>query len=105
MQALIKRKGRLDIRPHDILHAVDGGKAPEIIDCGAAGSYTAPQRFDGDIEPDLIAILEGLKAAGCFTEIIGWRTRVFVPNDERREEIVARVLARYGRTAGERDAA
>lgn len=44
--------------------------------------------------------LEGLKAAGCFTEIIAWRTRVFIPNDERREEVIARVLARFGRSAG-----
>lgn len=40
--------------------------------------------------------LDGLKAAGCFTEIIQWRTRAFAPNDARRTEIVARILARYG---------
>lgn len=36
--------------------------------------------------------LDQLKAAGCFTEIIAWKTRVFVPDDARRREILAHVL-------------
>jgi hypothetical protein len=40
--------------------------------------------------------LGGLKAMGCFAEIIDWRTRVFVPNDDRAEAIIARILARHG---------
>lgn len=40
--------------------------------------------------------LEGLKASGCFTEIIQWRTRVFIPDDDRRGEIIDRLLARFG---------
>lgn len=39
-------------------------------------------------------LCEQLKAAGCFTEIISWRRRVFIPADERQGAVIAeRVLA------------
>jgi hypothetical protein len=39
-------------------------------------------------------LCEQLKAAGCFTEIISWRRRVFVPTDETRgPEVLAAVVA------------
>jgi hypothetical protein len=39
-------------------------------------------------------LCEQLKAAGCFTEIIAWRRRVFIPSDERQGTAVTeRVLA------------
>jgi len=108
--------------------------APLLAACGVGGAgshITAPDVIDAMKRSERIALqgeafiacarvmdrerievrdyppswLEGLKAAGCFTEIISWRTRVFVPNDERREEIVARVLARFGRAAGVANAA
>jgi hypothetical protein len=44
--------------------------------------------------------LEALKASGCFSEIIQWRTRVFIPDDDRRGEIVARLLARFAASDG-----
>jgi C-terminal domain on Strawberry notch homologue len=37
--------------------------------------------------------LDALKSAGCFTEIIAWKTRVFVPDSARHAEILSRVLA------------
>lgn len=38
--------------------------------------------------------LPGLKACGCFTEIIQWRTRVFAPVGDA--QVLERVIARYG---------
>ena len=38
--------------------------------------------------------LPGLKARGCFTEIIQWRTRVFVPVGDAR--VLDRVIDRFG---------
>ena len=40
--------------------------------------------------------LPGLKACGCFTEIIQWRTRVFAPVGDGCEAVLDRVIARYG---------
>jgi hypothetical protein len=45
----------------------------------------------GDISDGLC---EQLKAAGCFTEIISWRRRVFIPTDEPRgPEVLEAVVA------------
>jgi hypothetical protein len=38
-------------------------------------------------------LCEQLKAAGCFTEIISWRRRLFIPTDEQRgSEVIDAVL-------------
>ena len=47
--------------------------------------------------------LPGLKALGCFTEVIQWRTRVFIPVDGA--EVLARVLAEHPVGASAADAA
>jgi hypothetical protein len=39
------------------------------------------------------AALPGLKALGCFTEVIQWKTRVFIPVDGI--DVLARVLAEH----------
>ena len=49
------------------------------------------------------AALPGLKALGCFTEVIQWKTRVFIPVDGT--EVLARVLAEYPVGASAADAA
>ena len=50
-----------------------------------------------EVEDAPAPLVESLKAVGCFTEIIQWRTRVFVPFDpEAREEsgvVIEKVLA------------
>lgn len=39
------------------------------------------------------ALCDQLKAAGCFTEIISWRRRVFIPSNERMgTEVIEKVL-------------
>ena len=47
--------------------------------------------------------LPGLKALGCFTEVIQWKTRVFIPVDGT--EALARVLAAHPVGANAADAA
>jgi hypothetical protein len=50
-------------------------------------------------------LVASLKAAGCFTEIIQWRTRVFVPFDPKVQEgsgvVIEKVLAILPVTGGE----
>jgi hypothetical protein len=49
------------------------------------------------------AALPGLKAMGCFTEVIQWKTRVFIPVDGI--DVLARVLAEHPVGASAADAA
>jgi predicted RNA methylase len=49
------------------------------------------------------AALPGLKAMGCFTEVIQWKTRVFIPVDGA--DVLARVLAEHPVGASAADAA
>jgi len=58
-----------------------------------------------EVEDAPAPLVESLKAAGCFTEIIQWRTRVFVPFDPEGREgsgaVIERVLAILPVTSGE----
>ncbi len=45
-----------------------------------------------EVEDAPAPLVESLKAAGCFTEIIQWRTRVFVPFDPEAREVSAGVI-------------
>jgi hypothetical protein len=49
------------------------------------------------------AALSGLKAMGCFTEVIQWKTRVFIPVADT--DVLARVLAEHPVGASAADAA
>jgi hypothetical protein len=49
------------------------------------------------------AALPGLKAMGCFTEVIQWKTRVFIPVDGI--EVLTRILAEHPVGAGTSEAA
>jgi len=50
-----------------------------------------------EVEDAPAPLVESLKAAGCFTKIIQWRTRVFVPFDPEAREgsraVIEKVLA------------
>ena len=50
-----------------------------------------------EVEDTPVPLLDSLKAAGCFTEIIQWRTRVFVPFNPEAQEgslaVIEKVLA------------
>ncbi|AMB44354.1 hypothetical protein [Methylobacterium sp. AMS5] len=37
----------------------------------------------------------GLKAIGLFSEVIAWRTRLFIPTGERGEAVLTAVLERH----------
>ena len=62
-----------------------------------------------EVENAPAPLVASLKAAGCFTEIIQWRTRVFVPFDpDNREEslpVIERVLAILPVVGGEQSLA
>lgn len=66
--AVIKRRGalcysrdhRLQIRLHHVLHAADLRVAPKLIHRTAARAPAFAQRFERDIEPDLVAVLEAV---------------------------------------------
>ena len=62
-----------------------------------------------EVENAPAPLMASLKAAGCFTEIIQWRTRVFVPFDPAAREdsiaIIEKVLAILPVSGGERKTA
>ena len=81
---------------------VDPGKIVQAILAGGTWKAPHPKNFTirtarvngarrieiADVEPGRIA---GLKAMGCFTEIIAYKTRVFVPM-EKAEAVLAAVV-------------
>lgn len=48
-------------------------------------------------------VLPGFKAMGCFTEVIQWKTRVFIPVEDT--DVLAEVLAEHPVGASAADAA
>ena len=50
----------LDIGSHHVLHTVDDGEMPNVIDRGAAASKTVSECLNGDIETDLAAVFEAV---------------------------------------------
>ena len=89
------RKAQVD--PGKIVQAILGGgswKAPHPKNFTIRTSrVNGARRIEiADVEPGRIA---GLKAIGCFTEIIAYKTRVFVPL-EKAEAVLAAVVGRLG---------
>ena len=91
----VSRKAQVD--PGKIVQAILGGgswKAPHPKNFTIRTSrVNGARRIEiADVEPGRIA---GLKAIGCFTEIIAYKTRVFVPL-EKAEAVLAAVVGRLG---------
>ena len=88
----VDRKAPTD--PGKIVQAILGGgtwKAPHPLHFTIRTSrVNGARRIEiADAEP---ARIPGLKALGCFTEIIAYKTRVFVPMD-RAEQVIAAIVA------------
>lgn len=74
------------LREEDRRIALTGGAALKIRRIG-----NGPRL---EIEDAPVEELASLKAAGCFTEIISWRTRVFLPYDPQEPALSLPVLER-----------
>ncbi len=93
--------------PQDMLTAALGSTAP--VDLGRGLSLTR-RRVAGaarlEIDGADKGAIEGLKAMGCFTEIIAFQLRVFVPHGEGVDTvaILAMIVGEGSQTAAERAA-
>ena len=58
MSLLFLLAHRLDVRVHHVLHPADIRVAKEIVHWTVSFSKVAPQRFEGDAEPDPTSELE-----------------------------------------------
>ncbi|GHG90135.1 strawberry notch-like NTP hydrolase domain-containing protein [Pseudodonghicola xiamenensis] len=92
---------------HEMLTAALGSTAP--VDLGRGLTLTR-RRVAGaarlEIDGADKGAIEGLKAVGCFTEIIAFQLRVFVPHGEGVDTaaILARIVGEGSQTAAERAA-
>ncbi len=90
--------------PEEILQVALGSTAP--VDLGQGLSLTR-RRVAGDTRLEINgadkATMDGLKALGCFTEIISFQLRLFLPHgDEKRTlHVLAQVLGRQIGTPSE----
>ncbi|MGL3823693.1 strawberry notch-like NTP hydrolase domain-containing protein [Sphingopyxis sp. R3-92] len=84
--------GAINLAPAEIVAAVWEGKLVAIG--GNTGLTLQRRRVNGEARLELTGFdprsLPGLKAKGCFTEIIQFRTRVFIPVS-RAEEVLAEI--------------
>ncbi|MCB1355200.1 MAG: strawberry notch family protein [Maritimibacter sp.] len=93
--------------PQEMLTAALGSTAP--VDLGRGLTLTR-RRVAGaarlEIDGADRGMIEGLKAVGCFTEIIAFQLRVFVPHGEgaNTETILGRIVGDGSPTAAERAA-
>lgn len=93
--------------PQDMLTAARGSTAP--VDLGRGLTLTR-RRVAGaarlEIDGADRGMIDGLKAMGCFTEIIAFQLRVFVPHGEGVDTaaILARIVGDGSPTAAERAA-
>ncbi|MGN7126818.1 strawberry notch-like NTP hydrolase domain-containing protein [Methylorubrum thiocyanatum] len=82
--------------PADAFAAVLGGRASLQL---AGGLQVKRARVMGEDRIELIGSSDSaraaLKAIGLFSEVIAWRTRLFIPTGERGEAVLTAVLERH----------